>query len=62
MTVDAAMGNNATAIGPSVRVAILAPEYWKAHMALTNISNRKYPWPSLSRLDTSLFTGVSVTK
>jgi hypothetical protein len=36
------MGNSVTVKGPSFRVAIRAPVYWKAHIRLTKTSSRKY--------------------
>jgi len=43
-----AIGNSVTVMGPSFRVAILAPVYWKAHIRLTRTSNRKYQVERLS--------------
>ena len=40
-TVDMASGRNATMMGPSLAVAIFAPENWNAHMKFTQIRTRK---------------------
>jgi hypothetical protein len=47
-TVAIAIGKSVTVIGPSFLVAILAPEYWKAHIILAKINTRKYPMGRLT--------------
>jgi hypothetical protein len=58
-TVAIAIGNRVTVMGPSFRVAILAPVYWKAHIRLTTTSTRKYHVGRLSRRAPLSFIAVS---
>jgi len=58
-TVAIAMGKSVTVTEPSLRVAILAPVYWKAHIILTRTNSTKYREEPALRPATLPFISIS---